>query len=139
MLHFTKILRKGGRVPFWAEMYVVSLILSAAFTIYFTRSHSLLYMASQLASALLTSAFFFIYYSQIPYPKSIVTPVLMLLFILFQEVWVNRHLYDLISLRHFPKKYHRQLLFWLPFLTVLYIAPVIWVIVQVFKHYFLFI
>jgi len=123
-------------LPFWAVMYVFSLIFSAVFTIYISRNKSQLYMISQILSGVFTAAFFFIYYNIIPYPPSIATPILMLIFIIFQEIWVNKDLYDMVSLRHFPKKLHKTMLIVVPLSAIIFIAPVIWIISQVFKHYF---
>jgi len=117
-------------------MYVFSLIFSAVFTIYISRNKSQLYMISQILSGVFTAAFFFIYYNIIPYPPSIATPILMLIFIIFQEIWVNKDLYDMVSLRHFPKKLHKTMLIVVPLSAIIFIAPVIWIISQVFKHYF---
>ena|GEM_PF-6329401 len=124
-------------MPFWAVIYVFSLILSAVFTIYISRNKSLLYMISQILSGIFAAAFFFIYYNVVPYPPSIATPMLMLIFIIFQEVWVNKELYDMVSLRHFPKKLHKTMLVVVPLSAIIFIAPVIWIISQVFKHYFI--
>ena len=123
-------------MPFWAVMYVFSVILSAVFTIYISPNKSLLYMVSQLLSGIFTAAFFFIYYGIVPYPPSVLTPFLMLMFIIFQEIWVNKDLYDMVSLRHFPKKLHKTMLIAVPLSVIVFIAPVIWIISQVFKHYF---
>ena len=94
-------------------------------------------MAGQLASGLFASTFILIYYHKIPYPQTVTTPLLMLGFILFQEIWVNRELYNMLSLKNFPKSAHRFLLIAVPLVSVSYIAPFVWFVSQVFKHYFL--
>ena len=124
-------------MPLWAVFYIVSLVVSAVFTVYISQSKSPLYIAGQMASALFASAFMLIYYNQIPYPRTIITPILMLFFILFQEIWVNRELYNMLSLKNFPKTTHRFMLITVPLITLSYISPLVWIVSQVFKHYFL--
>ena len=124
-------------MPLWAALYVVSLVAGAVFTIYISRRFSPVYIAGQLASGLFSAAFFLIYYGLIPYPHSVSTPLLMLLFILFQEIWVNRELYDMLSLKNFPKSIHGLMLIAIPLLSVSYIGPLVWIVSQVFKHYLL--
>ncbi len=124
-------------MPLWAVFYVTSLILGAVFTIYISQRRSPVYIAGQMASGLFASAFMLIYYDQIPYPRTVTTPLLMLLFILFQEIWVNRELYNMFSLKNFPKTTHRFMLIAVPLLSVSYIGPLVWIVSQVFKHYFL--
>ncbi len=124
-------------MPLWAVLYVISIMISAFFTIYISKNRSPLYVVSELASGITVSLFFFIYYGEIPYPETLTVPLLMLSFILFQEFWVNRELYNLISLKNFPKELHRFMLIALPLTTISFIAPFVWIVSQVFKHYFL--
>ncbi len=126
-------------MPLWAVMYIFSLLISALFTIYISKNRSALYIVSEILSALFASVFFFIYYEQLPYPDTLFIPLAMLLFILFQEIWVNRELYDMLSLKHFPKEIHRFMLIAIPLSTITFIAPFVWIVAQVFKHYFLII
>lgn len=126
-------------MPLWALLYVIGLIASAVFTIYISNNRSLIYIAAELSSGILASTFFMIYYHLIPYPATVITPLLMLGFILFQEVWVNRKLYDMLSLDNIPKEFHHLMLIILPLSTILFLAPFVWIVAQVFKHYFLYV
>ncbi|RUM66481.1 MAG: hypothetical protein DSZ05_04220 [Sulfurospirillum sp.] len=124
-------------MPLWAILYVISMVASAVFTIYISRRFSPVYIAGELASGLFSATFFLIYYGLVPYPHSVLTPLFMLLFILFQEIWVNRELYDMLSLKNFPKSTHGFMLIAVPLLSVSYIGPLVWIVSQVFKHYLL--
>jgi hypothetical protein len=62
----------------------------------------------------------------------------MLAFILFQEIWINRELYAILSLEDIPEEERGWMLLFIPFTTILFLSPFIWIVTQVFKHYFLF-
>lgn len=123
-------------MPLWAFIYSAVLFLSAIFTIFLARNHSPVYILGELASGLFAVGFFMIHYGVFPYPPTLLTPLMMLAFILFQELWVNRELYDLLSLQHVPEQEQRRMLIVVPLTTILFLAPFVWVVLQVFKHYF---
>jgi hypothetical protein len=125
-------------MPLWAILYSFVLFISALFTIKISPYKSPIYQLSELASGIFAVTFFLFYYEVIPYPKSILTPFLMLAFILFQEIWINRELYAILSLEDIPEKERGWMLFFIPFTTILFLSPFIWIVTQVFKHYFLF-
>ncbi len=122
-------------VPFWSLIYLLLLLLSAVFTIVISPSKTPFYILAELSSGLFAIMFFLFYYGVVPYPAHIATPLLMLGFILFQEIWVNRDLYNLISLQNVPEEEQKSMLFVVPLVTILFLSPFIWVVLQVFRHY----
>ena len=109
--------------------------MSAVFTVYISPNKSPFYILAELASGLFAVMFFLFHYGVTPYPSHVLTPLLMLGFILFQEIWVNRDLYNLLSLQNVPEEEHRTMLLIVPLTTILFLSPFIWVVVQVFRHY----
>ncbi len=126
-------------MPIWAIIYSFILLVNSIGTIIISGSKSPLYIAGELLSGIFAITFFLFYYQVIDTPVQIITPLLMFGFILFQEIWVNRELYSLISLQDIPKEEQKFLLFIVPMVAILFIAPFIWVVLQVFKGYFLLI
>ncbi len=131
----SNILHKVSDVPFWSIIYLFVLFLSAVFTIVISPNKSPFYILAELVSGLFAIMFFLFHYGVIPYPSHVLTPLLMLGFILFQEIWVNRDLYNMLSLQNIPEEEHRTMLLIVPLTTILFLSPFIWVVVQVFRHY----
>ncbi len=123
-------------MPVWSVFYCMVFLISVIYTIKISPDKSITYQLSELASGIFAVSFFLIHYHILPYPPNIMIPLLMLGFILFQEIWVNRELYNLISLQNIPEEEHRFMLWFVPLTTILFLAPFVWVVMQVFKHYF---
>lgn len=123
-------------MPLWSIIYAALLVLSALFTIFISPNRSIHYIIGELSSGIFALLFFLFHYHIVPYPPSVITPLLMLGFILFQEIWVNRELYHFISLQNVPEEEHRWMLFFIPMMTILFLSPFIWIVSQVFRHYF---
>ncbi len=122
-------------VPFWSLIYLFVLFISAIFTIVISPDKTPFYILAELTSGLFAVMFFLFYYGVVPYPSHLLTPLLMLGFILFQEIWVNRDLYNLISLQNVPEEEQKSMLLIVPLVTILFLSPFIWIVLQVFRHY----
>jgi len=133
---FTKAFVKEIHLPLWAVIYAIILFINSIGTIIISQSKSPLYILGQLLSGIFAITFFLFYYNLLPRPNNIITPLLMLGFILFQEIWINRELYNLLSLNNIPKEEHKFMLLFIPLVTILLISPFVWIVLQVFKSYF---
>jgi len=122
------------QMPLWAILYSGLIFASASGTIMISGRRDLLYITGEYLSAAFSIMFFAIYYTVVPYPSMIVL-IMMLGFILFQEIWINRKLYGFLDDGSVPKDEQKFLLiFTLVFFSVL-LAPFIWVVYQVMKQY----
>ncbi len=125
-------------MPFWAILYSMLLIAGTYYTIRLSPDKSLRYQLCETASGTFALLFFLFYYEVLPYPHTLFVPLLMLAFILFQEIWVNRALYDLAfseGSADMTEAEQRIMLIVVPLVTILFIAPFVWVVSQVFAHY----
>ncbi len=118
-------------------LYCVFLLVNGLGTLYIAGNDSPLYIVGQILSTLFAIGFFFFYYGVIPSPPDVRIPAGMLAWILYQEIWANRRLYDLISVEGLPQEQRRQLLIFIPMIFILFLAPFVWIVIQVFKAYFL--
>lgn len=94
------------------------------------------YITLEYLSAAFAIMFFAIYYGSVPYPESIMIPIGMLGFILFQEIWVNRKLYSFLQNENENPKGTMIVLFFTAIIFLLLLSPFLWVVVEVFKHFF---
>jgi hypothetical protein len=122
-------------MPLWAILYTGLLLASAAGTIMISRSKSPLYIVAELLSGIFAVSFFLFYYEVVAYPSTIMIVVMMLAFILFQEIWVNRKLYGFIKDDQASKEENRIVLFFTAVIFLLFLSPFIWVVIEVFKHF----
>ncbi len=124
-------------LPWWVLFYIALLLFNGAGTVWISGSRSPLYILGELLSTLFAITFFLFYYLPRTRPDSIFVPAAMLGWILIQEIWVNRRLYDLISVEGLPKEQRRWMLLVIPPLFILLLSPLLWVVLQLFKSYLL--
>ena len=122
-------------MPLWAILFCGLIFASASGTIMMSGRRDIGYITLEYLSAAFSIMFFAIYYGVIPYPKSIMIPLGMLGFVLFQEVWVNRKLYGFLQDESVPKEEQKFILIFTAFFFFLFVSPLLWVIIKVFKHY----
>jgi len=126
-----------SQLPWWALLYCIILLINGAGTLYIAGKSSPFYILGEMFSTLFAITFFLFYYEVLPRPASVWIPLGMLGWILFQEIWVNRHLYDMISVEGLPEEQRRQMLIFIPIIFILFLAPFVWVVLQLFKSYLL--
>ncbi len=122
-------------LPLWAILYSGVILASAAGTIMISKRKHPFYVIAELLSGFFSVTFFLIYYGVIPYPSSLTIPILMLGFILFQEMWINRSLYGFLKMEDTSPQERQFTLFFSAFFMLLFLAPFIWIVSEVFKHY----
>lgn len=125
------------QMPLWAILYSGLILASAAGTIMISGRKSPLYILGELLSALFAISFFLFYYEVVIYPPALSIPILMLAFILFQEVWINRELYSFLEMGDMPPQERKFMFGFMAIMMTLFLAPFLWITLSVFKHYFL--
>jgi hypothetical protein len=80
-------------MPMWAIIYSIFIFVNGVATVIVSKNKSLIYAISQLLATAFMISFLFVYYQQVEKPESFVI-VLMVGFILYQEVVVNREIYE---------------------------------------------
>ncbi len=123
------------QMPLWAILYSGFLLASAAGTIMISGRKSPAYIFGELLSGILSVMFFLFLYEVIPYPSSIMILITMLVYILHQELWINRELYGFLKDDSIPKGEQKFLLIFTAILFLLFLSPFIWVLIEVFKHF----
>ena len=121
-------------MPLWAILYCGLIFASASGTIMMSGRRDILYITAEYLSAAFSIMFFAIYYEVTPYP-SIMIVIMMLLYILYQEAWVNRNLYGFLKDDTVPKEEQKFLLIFTAVFFLLFLSPFIWVLIEVFKHF----
>ncbi len=122
-------------MPLWAILYSGFILASATGTIMISKRTAPAYIIGELLSGILTISFFLFYYEVIPYPSSIMIIITMLLYILHQELWINRALYGFLKDETVPKKEQQFLYLFTAVFFLLFLSPLMWVLIEVFKHY----
>lgn len=99
------------------------------------KDRSMLYIIAEYLSAAFAIMFFAIYYGVTPYPETILTPIMMILFILFQEVWINKEMYHFFHNEEDSPQERKALLSFTILFSLAFLSPFLWVIMEVFKHF----
>ena len=84
-------------MPIWAYIYCVLIVIAGVGAIYLNRKKPWYYMPGEILSVLFSISFFLFYYEVVSRPSFMIIPVLLLVYILFWELWVNRHHYALVA------------------------------------------
>ncbi len=124
-------------MPLWAILYSGLILASATGTIMISRRKSPLYILGELLSALFAISFFLFYYEVVAYPPALSILILMLSFILFQEIWINRELYGFLKMKDISPQERKFMLGFMAIMITLFLAPFFWITLSVFQHYFL--
>jgi hypothetical protein len=122
-------------MPLWSILYAGMIFASASGTIMMSGRRDILYITAEFLSAALSIMFFAIYYGVVAYPSTIMIPLGMIAFVLFQELWINRQLYHFLTDEELDAAEKKFLLWFVGFFLFLFLSPFLWVIVEVFKHY----
>ena len=123
------------QMPLWAILYSGLILASAAGTIMISGRRSPAYIFGELLSGILSIMFFLFYYQVLPYPTSIMIIITMIVYILHQELWVNRALYSFFKDDTIPKEEQKFLLIFTAVFFIVLLSPFIWVLIEVFKHF----
>ena len=118
-------------LPLWAILYTSVIFANAVVTIIISGNKSLIYQLSQLLSSAFMISFFFIYYGVIP-TLSHGSMILILCFIVFQEVWVNKELYNRYIFDNIPKEEKSLAIGILAVLMLLFLLPLFFVVNSLF-------
>ena len=125
-----------SHLPIWAIIYSGLIFGSGIGTIIMNKDRTPLYIIMELLSTAFSISFFFIYYEKVAYPESISTILAMILFILYQEAWVNRKLYRFISDDNEVSENEKKplLIFTIVFMFLL-LSPFLWLVFEVLSRY----
>ena len=123
------------QMPLWAILYSGLILASAAGTIMISGRKAPAYIVGELLSGILSIMFFLFYYAVIPYPSSIMIVITMLVYILHQDLWINRELYGFLKDDSIPKEERKFLYIFTAVFFLLFLSPFIWVIIEVMKAY----
>lgn len=88
-------------------------------------------MLSQLLSTAFMISFFFVYYDIVEKPDRVII-VLMVLFILFQEIWVNREIYQEMVFKQIPHEHKNSAIFTIGILMIVFLLPLFYVLAMIF-------
>ena len=81
-------------MPFWAIVYCLLIILSGIGVVIMYKKRPIYYIPGQVLSSLCGVLMFLFYYdSLVNKPKSFLVILLMFSYILYWELWENRHLF----------------------------------------------
>jgi hypothetical protein len=119
-------------MPLWAIFYCSFIFANGVLTVIISQNRSNIYMISQLLSTALAISFFFIYYGVVDKPDNTVL-TLMILFILFQEIWVNKELYNKLIYEQIPENERDVTLISIGVILLIFLLPFIYIIIKVFN------
>ncbi len=122
-------------LPLWAIFYCALILASAAGTIMISGRRTAIYIVGELLSAVFAISFFLFNYGVLAYPSTIMIVLMMLSFILFQEVWVNRELYSFLRMEDVNANERKFTLWFTTLFMGIFLLPFFWVLAEVFKHY----
>jgi len=119
-------------MPFWAILYCGFIFANGVLTIIIAQNDNLFYKICQLLSAAFAISFFFVYYEIVEKPDNTIL-TLMLFFILFQEVLVNRKLYDRLIFSQIAENEKNIVIASMGITLFIFLLPFIYVVVKVFN------
>lgn len=126
---------KGLLMPTWALIYCGLIVLSGFLSVYFNKGKASYYIPGELLSGLFTIGFFLLHFNVINKPSSILIPILMLIYVLYWELWENRHHY-LFEARpnQSAEEFKVEQSFVIVF-SIIFMIPILLVILKVISSY----
>ena len=119
-------------LPIWAILYCGLIFANGILTIKISNNKTIIYTISQLTSTAFMISFFFLYYGAVKGVNDKTIYLIMVLFILFQEVLVNRELYKTVIIEQIPPQERDIALIVLAIITIIFLLPLIYVTTIVF-------
>lgn len=125
----------GSVMPFWAILYCGILLANGLLTIMISFDKSLIYQLSQSASTLFAILFFMFYYGVISKPDSITPMLLMLAWMLYQEIWGNRVVYQKLFQDFIPPHDRATTINYIITVTLLFLTPFFYIVTKLLISY----
>lgn len=119
-------------LPLWAIFYCGLIFANGIVTILISGNKNIIYIISQLLSTAFMISFFFIYYGAVIGPNEKTIYLLMIIFILFQEIWVNKALYEQLIIDQVPPNERSTVLFSIGFIMIIFLIPLFYIIISLF-------
>ena len=119
-------------MPFWAIFYCGFIFANGILTVIISQNKNPFYIISQLLSTAFAISFFFIYYEVVDKPENTIL-VLMILFILFQEIWVNRELYNRLVFEQIPASERDITLIFIAIMLLIFLLPFFYIVIKIFN------
>jgi hypothetical protein len=116
-------------MPFWAILYCGFLIANGIMTIVINQNKSSNYILGEGLSTLFSVSFFFFYFNILQTPSPLII-LIMLAHIIYQEIWVNKELYNKFILDNIPKHEREITLIILSIIMLIFLSPLIYVLVS---------
>ncbi len=120
-------------IPFWAIFYCTFLMANGAMTVVISPDRSAKYIFGETLSTLLAISFFFMYFGTIKTPSTLILS-LILFFILYQEIWVNKELYKQMVFDNIPEHERSKMFNILAVLLLVFLSPFIYVVFSLFDR-----
>ena len=117
-------------LPLWAILYCGMIFANGIITIKMSNNKTITYMLSQLLSTAFMITFFFIYYGAIAGADDKTIYIIMVLFILFQEVWVNKELYKRLITEQIPANERAIVITVLGIIMTIFLLPMISIVIS---------
>ncbi|HIP02812.1 MAG TPA: hypothetical protein EYH01_02875 [Campylobacterales bacterium] len=119
-------------LPLWAILYCGLIFANGIVTVIISNNKNITYILSQLLSSAFMISFFFIYYGAVKGANEKTVYVLMITFILFQEIWVNQSLYKRIIVEQIPQNERSVVISALGITMAIFLSPLIYIIFSLF-------
>jgi hypothetical protein len=119
-------------LPLWAILYCGLIFANGIVTVIISHNKNITYMLSQLLSSAFMISFFFIYYGAVGGASDKIVYIFMIIFILFQEIWVNKALYKQLILEQVPLHERSAVLSALGIVMAIFLMPLVYIIINLF-------
>jgi ABC-type multidrug transport system permease subunit len=119
-------------LPLWAILYCGLIFANGIITIKMSNNKTITYMLSQLLSTAFMITFFFIYYGAVAGVNDKNIYIIMVLFILFQEIWVNKKLYKRLIAEQIPAHERAIVITVLAIVMLIFLLPMIFIVISLF-------
>ena len=119
-------------LPLWAILYCGLIFANGIVTVIISNNKNITYMLSQLLSSAFMISFFFIYYGAVRGASDNVLYILMVIFILYQEIWVNKELYKQLFIEQVPMNERNAVISFLGIIMTIFLTPMIFIIINLF-------
>ncbi len=118
-------------MPLWAILYCGLIFANGVLTIIISQNRTPLYVLGQLLSTAFIISFFFIYYGVVSKPNEVMILIFMLIFIFFQEIWINKELYNRLIFEQISDEQKSTVMFVLGVIMLVFLMPFFYVVVSV--------
>ena len=115
-------------LPLWAILYCSLIFANGIMTIIISNNKNIIYILSQLLSTAFMISFFFIYYGAITGADKKSVYIIMICFILFQEIWINRALYKKLVIEQTPASERAIVITSMGIIMALFLSPLFYII-----------